>query len=170
MDAADKVRARLVQETERYARLSEEQFEREAAEFEQNMQTLADMVVKHDYAQCYVYEWNGEQYVGMELFKDNGYDGRYEGRLLHFLIDDANQYLVVEEPFRSSYVSYRHLYGNRPEYTGREGGVNRIEGTPFDPRQPAPEHETTTWYNFSENRREIDTLLKGYPWDERYRR
>lgn len=126
MEAADLIRQRAAARSEYYANLSAEHEESKKVQFGEKVRQIADAIVATNYVGCSIYEWAGEEHVGIELYSAHtiGESGGIEGFRLHLLIDAQNQYQVIIDdlpPEDQPRVKYN-------------GETNILQGHPFDPR------------------------------------
>jgi hypothetical protein len=142
MEPGDIIRNRVAARSEESIRSKAEQKETEILQFNTSVQKVADAIVATKYAGCSIYEWQGQEFVGIELYNKHysDYGPNTEGILLHLLIDSGNQYQVIQE---SSITPEKKEYLYRIDY---DGGVNLLEGTQFDPRTDQPSDDNSTMY------------------------
>lgn len=158
MEAGDIIRKRVEDRSERIAQQNVEQKESEIARFNEKVQQIAEAIVATNYAGCSIYEWEGNEHVGIELYEDRHSEhGReMQGILLHLLIDSDNNYRVILE---SSVSPEKPSYSYRIDY---EGGVNVLEGTQFDPRTYTPSSASHNYALLDFNMYRMDELLKSF--------
>ncbi|HEY8885893.1 MAG TPA: hypothetical protein VIM31_00105 [Candidatus Microsaccharimonas sp.] len=159
MEPGDIIRNRVAARNEGYANDKVERKEAELVTFEESVQKVADAIVATDYAGCSIYKWEGEEYIGIELYQKrySDYGPDTEGFLLHLLVGTDNHYRVI---LQSSLTPEKGVYGYRLDY---EGGVNSLEGEQFDPRTDIPaEEDTYNHFSIGYNQYRMKSLLENY--------